>query len=322
MSRMTGGVLITGGAGFIGSHLCERLLPRGHVVCLDSFDGFYSESLKQQNLASIAEHPHFHLVQGDFREPAVLDRAFGLTSLRAVIHLGGRPGVRASFADPQLYNSVNVGGTIRVLEACQRHDVTRMLLASSSSVYGSSDRLPFREDDAADRPLSPYAASKRAAELMAHSMAEAGQLDVVALRFFTAFGPRQRPDMAIARFADRIEAGQPIPVFGDGQQKRDFTYVDDIINGVVAALDTPLPGYSLFNLGRGKAVTVSDVIDDLSDLIGEPAQIDRQPEQPGDARATLACIDAAREQLGYDPRVDIREGIERFLRWRHDQRSD
>jgi len=223
--------------------------------------------------------------------------------------------VRASFLDPLLYEDVNVRGTIQVLQAAARHGVPRFVFGSSSSVYGASPRTPFREDDTADRPLSPYAASKRAAEHFAYAWSHAHGLEVVCLRFFTVYGPRQRPDMAIPKFTACIERGEPIPVYGDGTQGRDFTFVADIVSGIVAAVTEPVRGFEVFNLGRGELVELNLVLDTLQELLGKKARIEHLPPQLGDAPVTLASIESAAERLRYAPQISIREGLERWVEW-------
>jgi UDP-glucuronate 4-epimerase len=308
-------ILVTGGAGFIGSHVGEKLLAEGRaVVCLDNLDDFYAASVKERNLSKALAHPGFTLVRGDIRSVADVERAFGKGKIAAVIHLAARAGVRPSLQDPLLYSEVNVGGTIQILEACRRHGVKRLVMASSSSVYGGRTTVPFREDDLVDRPISPYAASKQAAELFCHTYHHLYGLSVACLRFFTVYGPRQRPDMAIHRFARAILEGREITVYGDGSTQRDYTYVDDIVAGITSALDAEL-GYEIFNLGDSETVRLSDLIDTLERVLGSPARRRFAPEQPGDVPITFADISKASARLGYQPRVSITEGLTRFAAW-------
>jgi UDP-glucuronate 4-epimerase len=308
-------ILVTGGAGFVGSHLVERLLADGQgVVCLDNLDEYYSPALKERNLARALKHPRFTLVRGDVRRLPDVERAFGVERLEAVAHLAGRGGVRPSVQDPLLYLDINVAGTIQILEACRRHAIGRLVLASSSSVYGGRTTVPFRESDMVDRPISPYAASKKAAELICHTYSHLYGLSVGCLRFFTAYGPRQRPDMAIAKFARAILEGREITLYGDGTSRRDYTYIEDIVAGIVGALRAPY-GYEIFNLGNSETVTLDSLIAVLERVLGRPAQRRYEAEQPGDVPVTCADVTKARAMLGYDPRVSIEEGLARFAAW-------
>jgi UDP-glucuronate 4-epimerase len=308
-------ILVTGGAGFIGSHLVERLLADDHsVICLDSFDAYYAPSVKERNLREAAANPRFTLIRGDIRHPAELDRAFAAGDVEAVVHLAARAGVRPSLQDPVLYNDVNVSGTIQVLEACRRHGVERVVIASSSSVYGGRSTVPFRETDKVDWPISPYAASKKATELMGYTYHHLYGLSVGCLRFFTVYGPRQRPDMAIHMFARAILEGREISIYGDGCSRRDYTYVEDIVAGILGAIRAPYE-YEVFNLGNSETVALCDLIAGLESALGREARRRFQPDQPGDVPITFADISKAREMLGYCPRIDIREGLARFAAW-------
>jgi UDP-glucuronate 4-epimerase len=316
-------ILVTGGAGFIGSHLCERLLARGErVVALDNFDSFYPRAVKHRNLAFARSKLDFSLVEGDVREAADLDRAFAAAGqpITEVIHLAALVGVRPSLHEPERYFSVNLMGTLAVLAACERAGVRRVLVASSSSVYGQSSTPPFRESDACDRPLSPYAASKRAAELYAFSFQQRTGTAVTCLRFFTVFGPRQRPDLAIHKFTAAIAAGQPIELYGDGSSARDYTYVDDIVDGVIAALvrgrgDDTGVGFHIYNLGGARTTSLRRLAELVAHTVGKPAQIHWRAEQPGDMHETLANLDLSARELGYAPKVGIEEGLARFVSW-------
>jgi UDP-glucuronate 4-epimerase len=308
-------VLVTGGAGFIGSHLSRALLAAGdEVVCLDLFDDFYDPRLKRANVAPFLGRDGYRLVEGDIRDEAVLDRAFGGDGLDAVVHLAARAGVRPSIEAPMLYQDVNVRGTAAVLEACRRHGVRRVIFGSSSSVYGDNPKIPFAEDDPVERPISPYAATKRAGELLAFTYHHLHRLDVFCLRFFTVYGPAQRPEMAIHRFVREVEAGRPVTMFGDGSTRRDYTYVDDIVQGIVAALER-VQGYRIFNLGESRTIELRALVEEIGRALGRTPVIERLPEQPGDVPVTYADIGRARAELGYRPGVDLAEGLRRFVDW-------
>lgn len=308
-------ILVTGGAGFIGSHLVESLLADGiRVICLDDFNDYYAPALKERNLSVALEDPHLTLIRGDIRSTSTLDRAFAEHPLDAVVHLAARAGVRPSLQDPLLYQDVNVGGTIQVMEACRRHAVPRLVMASSSSVYGDRASVPFREDDCVDWPISPYAASKKSAELIGYTYHHLYGLSVSCLRFFTVYGPRQRPDMAIHKFARAILDGREIAVFGDGSTRRDYTFVEDIVAGIRGAV-TAEYGYEVFNLGNSETVSLSYLIEVLEGALGRTARRRHEPEQPGDVPITFADVSKAREMLGYSPRVGIEEGLSRFAAW-------
>lgn len=313
-------VLVTGAAGFIGSAAAERLVAEGReVVGLDSFDAFYSEDEKLRNLERLAASPRFRLVRGDIRDAATLGKIFAEHRVEAVLHLAALAGVRPSLERPGEYADVNVHGTSVVLEQAVRGGAGHVVFASSSSVYGERSDGPFRETDAVERPISPYAATKRACELVAHTFHHAHGLGVVCARIFTAYGPRQRPDLAIRKFTDRMLRGEPLPVFGDGSAQRDFTYVDDLVAGLVAALDAE-PSFRILNFGAGRTVTVLEVVRSLERALGVPARIDWQPRQTGDVSRTWADISAAREALGYEPKTSFDDGIDRFVAWRRSPR--
>lgn len=314
MSR-AGSVLVTGAAGFIGSTLVDRLLEEGRsVVGLDNFDPFYPEAEKRGNLESALGRSAFRLVEGDIRDASLVEAVMAETRFDAIVHLAALAGVRPSLERPAAYADVNVNGTAVLLEAAVRHGSPHFVFASSSSVYGERVDGPFRESDRVDRPISPYAATKKAGELLAHSFHSAHGLDLSCVRFFTAYGPRQRPDLAIRRFAELMRADQPIPIFGDGSALRDFTYVDDVVDGLTRAIDRHL-GYAILNFGAGRAVTVLQMIETLESALGVAAKKDFQSPQTGDVPRTLADVSAAREALGYEPRVGLEEGIARFVSW-------
>ncbi len=319
-------LLVTGGAGFIGSHLSERLLGAGYrIVCLDSFNTFYDPHLKEDNAATVSETATrlgdasaYTVVKGDIRDRALLDALFSAHRFRAVIHLAACAGVRPSIVDPETYCDVNVIGTLRILEAMRGHAVRALVFASSSSIYGNNGKVPFHEDDPVDHPVSPYAATKKSGELLCHTYHHLYGMSIACLRFFTVYGPRQRPDLAIRKFAELMRAGAPVPVFGDGTSERDYTYVDDLVEGVVKALAWCLEGkggYEVFNLGESRTVSVNGMIAGLERHLGIKAEILRLPEQPGDVVRTYADIGKARALLGYDPKTDFDEGLGRFIRW-------
>ena len=308
-------VLITGAAGFIGSHLAESLLERDHeVVGLDNFDPFYSAAVKKENLDSLASREGFRFVEGDIRDAALLDRLAGEGSFDAIVHLAARAGVRPSLELPELYVDINLNGTMVLLEWARRHEVPRFVFASSSSVYGEREGAPFRETDNVDFPVSPYAATKKSGELICYTHHHLYGFAVSCLRFFTVYGPRQRPEMAIHKFTRAINEGIPLQVYGDGSAERDFTYVQDIADGCVAATERA-DGYNIYNLGGGNTIQVLDTIRLIEKAVGKKAKIDFLPRQPGDVSLTSADISRAREDLGYAPSTPIAEGVEKFVAW-------
>jgi len=308
--------LVTGGAGFIGSHVCERLLHDGHAVwAFDDLNPFYDPQLKRRNLRDIQSLAKpFEFVHGDLTHAAALDELFGSVKFDQVIHLAARAGVRPSLEEPALYQRVNVEGTVNVLEAARKNGVKKIAIASSSSVYGVNSKVPFSEGDPIFSAISPYAASKLACEVLGHVYHHVYGLDVAVLRLFTVYGPRQRPDLAIRKFATLINAGKPIPVFGDGSMARDYTYVTDTVDGIVAATQKEF-GFEIFNLGESQTVTLSRLIELLEAALGKKAVIDRRPVQPGDVPVTFADITKARTKLGYRPQIKIESGIELFVDW-------
>ena len=307
--------LVTGGAGFIGSHVCERLLQLGHSVwALDDLNDFYDPAIKQQSVDAIkAANANFHFVKGDITYKPVLDRVFRV-KFDQIIHLAARAGVRPSLAEPALYQRVNVEGTVKVLEHARAAGVKKITIASSSSVYGVNSKVPFAEDDPIFSPISPYAASKLACEALGHVYHHVHGMDVVMLRFFTVYGARQRPDLAISKFAKLINQGKPIPVFGDGKTQRDYTYITDIVDGVIAVTQKEF-GYQIFNLGESQTVQLWYLISLLENALGKKAIIDRQPMQPGDVPITYANIGKARSLLGYSPGIKVEQGIPLFVEW-------
>lgn len=313
---MTLRVLVTGAAGFIGSHVAEALLARGdEVVGLDNFDPFYARDVKQRNLEGLRRTKGFRFVEGDIvRHPLPLD------GVAVVIHLAARPGVRPSLEDPASYSETNVTGTVRVFEAARRAGIRRIVFGSSSSVYGDATPAPFSEEAGAAQPISPYAASKRAGELMAHAFAHLYGLQIACLRFFTVYGPRQRPDLAIHRFTDLISRGQAVRMHGDGSSERDYTYITDCVDGVLAAVewtDRPRSGGSAqpINIGGGARVRLDRLIELIGRALGREVRIERHGDQPGDVRLTDADLRRAGRELGFRPKVGIEEGIRQFVRW-------
>jgi UDP-glucuronate 4-epimerase len=308
-------ILVTGAAGFIGSSLCDALLERGDTLLgLDNFNDYYAPAIKHRNLAGAQEHENFTLVEGDITDEGTVRKAFDDFQPEVVVHLAARAGVRPSLADPALYNRVNVMGSQNILEACRTADLSHLVFASTSSVYGGSTDVPFSEDNPVMKPISPYAATKRANELMAHVYSHVHGLNVSLMRFFTVYGPRQRPDMAIHKFTRMIDAGDPIPMFGDGSTARDYTYIDDIVHGLIQAVDRPFR-YEIFNLGEHHTTTLRELITLIEKHVGKEAVIDQQPMQPGDVTITFADIDKARTLLDYDPQTDMDTGIQNFVQW-------
>ncbi len=307
--------LVTGGAGFIGSNLVDRLLKDGHhVTVLDNFDPFYEREVKQANLWRAAREPRFRLVEGDVTDPAAVETAWRTADPQAVIHLAARAGVRPSLADPAGYSRVNVEGTLRMLEQARSRPGVRFVFASSSSVYGDRAGGPFRESDPTDTPFSPYAATKKSGELLCATYHQLYGMAITCLRFFTAYGPRNRPDLAVAKFARLIERGEPVPVYGDGTTRRDYTFIDDIVEGVVRAAARS-QGFAVYNLGNETPVPLSELVELLGEALGKTPHVERQPPQPGDVRHTWADISRARADLGYEPATPLSEGLRRFVGW-------
>jgi UDP-glucuronate 4-epimerase len=313
-------ILVTGAAGFIGSHLCERLLADGaEVVGLDNFDEFYSPAIKRSNIAECLKHKSFTLIEGDIRDVGCVSDILSRNDISTIVHLAARAGVRPSIEQPLLYQDVNINGTMVLLEAAKEYGIRKFVFASSSSVYGNNKKVPFAETDNVDFPISPYAATKKAGELICHTYHHLYDMDIMCLRFFTVYGPRQRPDLAIHKFSRLIEADKPIPVFGDGSMRRDFTYIDDIIQGVMGAIEH-CEGYEIYNLGESRPVRLDELIGEIEKALGKKAIINRQPMQPGDVIQTYADVAKAKAKLGYNPQTDIAEGLRIFVEWFRDRR--
>jgi UDP-glucuronate 4-epimerase len=307
-------VLITGAAGFIGSHLSEQLLADGLIVVgLDNFDDFYNPQIKRQNIKGCLKNKNFQLVEADIRDSAAMDKTVG-SGVEIIVHLAARAGVRPSIEKPLLYADVNINGTMVLLEAAKKHKVNKFIFGSSSSVYGNNKKVPFSEDDDVDFPISPYAATKKAGELICHTYHHLYGISITPLRFFTVYGPRQRPDLAIHKFAQLIEQGKPIPVYGDGSMMRDFTYIDDIIDGTVAAMNK-CTGFSIYNLGESRPITVNDLIAEIEKALGKKAVKEYLPPQPGDVERTFADVTKAVNELGYKPNTTIQTGLAKFVEW-------
>jgi UDP-glucuronate 4-epimerase len=310
-------ILITGGAGFIGSHLVDRLLAEGswHITVLDDFNDFYEPALKRQNVLAHLQSKRYRLVEADIRDRNAIERLFQATEFNAIVHLAARAGVRPSLSEPLLYTETNINGTLNLLEAARARGIQQFVFGSSSSVYGTNASVPFREDDPIFHPISPYAATKAAGELLCHTYSHLYGIRCVCLRFFTVYGARQRPDLAIHKFARLMTAGKPIPVFGDGSTRRDYTYIDDILDGVRAAIDYNQTPYEVINLGESRTVELRELISLLEKELEIKAVVDPQPLQPGDVPQTYADINKARRLLGYDPRTQIETGLHNFISW-------
>lgn len=308
-------ILITGVAGFIGSHLTEALLRRGDtIVGIDEFNDYYNPDIKQRNLAESLLSDNFTLVKADICDEPALKAQFETFQPDVVVHLAARAGVRPSLKDPNLYHRVNVIGSQHILDACRDYKPSHLVFASSSSVYGGSLEVPFSETNPVMRPISPYAATKRMNELQAHVYSHVYGVRVTMLRFFTVYGPRQRPDMAIHKFTRAILEGTPLPMFGDGTTRRDYTYIDDIIDGIIRAIDTPFD-YEIFNLGESHTTQLCELIALIEKHLGKKANIEHHPNQPGDVPITYADIQHAKDKLGYNPQFSMDEGISRFVHW-------
>ncbi len=308
-------ILLTGAAGFIGSHLCEQLLGRGDTVLgLDSFDDFYDPAIKRRNLQEAQTHPQFRLVEGDIRNGELLEQIFAEHRFDCVIHLGARAGVRPSIAQPLLYQDVNLRGTNQLLEAMRKAGCRKLVFASSSSVYGNNSKVPFSEKDPVDHPISPYAATKKAGELMCHSYHHLFGMACACLRFFTVYGPRQRPEMGIAKFVRSIDRGEELVLFGDGSSRRDYTWIEDILQGITKVLDSDF-SWDVVNLGESRTTTLIELVGHMEKALGKKARLRHVDMQPGDVLQTFADLEHARRTYGYDPQTTVAKGIPDYVDW-------
>lgn len=311
--------LVTGGAGFIGSNTCDRLLKEGHTVFnVDNFNDYYDPKVKRNNIKHNLENPKYHLCEGDIRDVAFLEEIFKNNQIDVIIHLAARAGVRPSLEDPVLYQNVNNLGTQHILELARIYNVTKLVLASSSSVYGNNKTVPFKETDVVDFAISPYAATKKANEVMGHVYHKLYNMNMIFLRFFTVYGERQRPDLAIHKFIHLMLEGKEIPVYGDGTTSRDYTYIEDIVDGIFRSVDYVSNNenvYEVLNLGSNSPISLTEMINTISKVLEIKPKINRLPMQPGDVDRTYACIDKASNLLGYKPSISFEEGIRRFKNW-------
>ncbi len=313
-------VLVTGGAGFIGSNLCDRLLNDGNnVIVIDNFDSNYDPAVKEKNVKNNLNNVNYQLIRKDIRDYNALDLIFNDTKIDVIVHLAAKAGVRASIDDPIAYEDVNIKGTQNILELAKKYGVKKLVLASSSSVYGNNKKVPFSETDNVDFAISPYAATKKSNEVMGHVYHSLYDMDIVFLRFFTVYGPRQRPDLAINKFMSLILEGKEIPVFGDGSTSRDYTYVDDIIDGVVKSIKYVANNekvFEIFNLGESEPITLSEMISTIEETVSIKAKIKKLPMQPGDVERTYADISKAKNIIGYNPQTSFKDGIKKFFEWK------
>ena len=312
---MTEKILVTGAAGFIGSHLCERLISLGYTVTgLDNFDHFYERSIKESNTAGLNTSNNFKLIEGDIRDADVIDGICKVNQFDFIVHLAAKAGVRPSIADPVGYADVNINGTVIMLQAAKKFNIKNFIFASSSSIYGNNKKVPFSETDNVDNPISPYAATKKAGELLCYTYSRLYDINMSCLRFFTVYGPRQRPDLAIHKFCKLIMDDKPIPFFGDGSMIRDFTYIDDLIDGVVKAIDK-CSSYEIYNLGESRPIRLDSLVSEIEKALGKKAILDKKPVPPGDVKQTYADVGKAKKQLGYNPNTEIAAGLKNFVEW-------
>lgn len=308
-------ILVTGAAGFIGSHTCESLIKKGNsIIGIDNFDPFYSPKLKELNLAQLRQNNNFQFYRADIRDNQALSQILSSNQVDIVIHLAAKAGVRPSIESIIEYYDVNVNGTVSLLEAMRQNGVKKMLFASSSSIYGNNQKVPFSEKDRVDNPISPYASTKKSGELLCHVYKHLYNFDITCLRFFTVYGPRQRPDLAIHKFTRLIQENKPIPFYGDGSSSRDYTYIDDIVNGINCALDH-LEGFKIYNLGESKVITLKNLVEVIEQILGKKAERNQLPMQQGDVSRTYADISKARAEIGYNPVYDIETGMKKFIDW-------
>lgn len=318
--KKTRKILVTGGAGFIGNHLIERLLKENFkIICLDNFSDYYNSKIKKANIKIFLNNKNFELITIDIRNKKELNNIFKRFNFDKVIHLAAQPGVRLSLEKPSLYFDVNINGTLNILDMCRNYQIKNLIYASSSSVYGNNLKIPFTEDIQLN-PISPYGVSKQVTELLCHSYNQLYHLPITILRFFTVYGPRQRPDMAIYKFTQLIEKGKEINLFGKGQTKRDYTYVSDIIDGIYSALNNEFD-FQIFNLGNSQPISLSYLIYLIEKNLNKKAKIKYYPEQPGDPSITFADVSKAKKLLGYHPKVKIEEGIKKFIDWYKNEKT-
>jgi len=308
-------IFLTGGAGFIGSHLTRSLLAHGHtVVCIDNLNDFYDPNIKVKNLKEFESNREYHFYQNDIRDKGALKMIFNTHKIDLVVHLAAQAGVRPSIEDPELYYAVNIMGTLNILEQMKASGCKKMIFGSSSSVYGNNKKTPFSELDPVDNPISPYAATKKSGELLCHTFHKLYNIDIFCLRFFSVYGPGQRPEMAIAKFTKAIFEGDPIPMYGDGSSERDYTYVDDIVNGILLSINN-LKGFDIFNLGEASTISLKNLIHLIENICEKKALINELPMQAGDVTITYADNSKAKELLGYSPKTNIEEGVRRYVNW-------
>jgi UDP-glucuronate 4-epimerase len=307
-------ILVTGGAGFIGSHLCDRLVDSGFkIICVDNFDDFYRPAIKEDNISNFAAED-FKLYRSDICDPDSMEEIFSKNRIDLVIHMAAKAGVRPSIKEPLLYQRVNIGGTINLLECCKRYNITRFIFASSSSVYGGNEKIPFSEEDRVDFPISPYAATKKAGELICHTYNSLYKISIFCFRFFTVYGPRQRPEMAIHKFTRKIFKGEDIEIYGDGSSSRDYTYIDDVISGIMNSLEK-IKGFEIINLGNSSTVKLLDLVRLIESAAGRKARVRFTRAQPGDIFITYADIRKAKKMLEYLPKTNIKDGVSKFIEW-------
>jgi UDP-glucuronate 4-epimerase len=311
-------ILVTGGAGFIGSHLIERLLDEGHtVIAIDNFDPFYNSSIKERNLTKARTHPAFVFEPLNILDKNGIERLFQTQTIETVVHLAAKAGVRPSILDPSGYYQTNVQGTLNLLECCREQKINRFIFASSSSVYGNNRKVPFSETDPVDHPISPYAATKKAAELLCHTFYHLYKINIYALRFFTVYGPRQRPDLAIHKFFRLIYNNESIPIYGNGSTSRDYTYIDDILDGIIAGIER-VKGYEIINIGESQPVSLSELVQSIEKVSGKQAKKNFLPMQAGDVLKTHADTSKAKKLLNYQPTMPLSEGLKIFKEWFED----
>lgn len=320
-------ILVTGGAGFIGSHLCERLLKEGNkVLTIDNFNTFYDPAIKRRNIEEVKKTcidnkinlENFKVFEGDIRDNELLKIVFS-NKIDSIMHLAAMAGVRPSIQDPKLYYDVNIIGTLNLLEKCRENNIKQFVFASSSSVYGNNEKVPFSENDRVDNPISPYAATKKSGELLCHAYNHLFDINIACLRFFTVYGPRQRPDLAINKFTDLINQEKEVPFFGDGTTSRDYTYIDDIVTGIVSSINyinTDKKVFEIFNIGGDKTVSLVEMVKTIEEALGKKAKLNILPMQPGDVNRTCADITHSKQMLGYNPQTIFKEGIRKFVEWK------